>query len=113
MITRKTLISKLIFAATASFPQLSASQDFTSATVLDWDPVSQNALFQPSITMTNIVAMRTGEHDQIVTCINDWYGTEDQQAERHDEILRVLADYPEHHPQGIILAVIEKACGKF
>ncbi|WP_080620828.1 hypothetical protein [Paracoccus yeei] len=81
--------------------------------MLAWPEASQDSFFQSSITMTNIVAMQTGRHDGIVTCINEWYGTAELQAQQHDHIRVVLADYPDNHPQGIILAVIEKACGSF
>lgn len=116
MIARFHPLTKTAALLALSFPQLAAAAEgegFTSATVLEWDTVSQNALFQSSIGMANLVAMRTGQHDDIFNCINEWYGNPDLQAQRHQEILSVMADYPENHPQGIILAVIEKECGKF
>jgi len=113
MITRKLFIAKAFVLALASFPQFSDAQTFTGETVLTWSEESQNSLFQTSIVMANIVATQTGSHDHMVECINEWYGTEALQAQRHDHIRSVIEDYPEHHPQAIILAVIERACGQF
>lgn len=113
MVTLKPMISKAVLAVTLLCPQLSAAQEFTSSTVLGWDEVSQNALFQSSIGMASLVAMQTGQHAAIFNCINEWYGTPERQAQRHGEILAVMREYPNYHPQGIILAVIERECGKF
>lgn len=113
MIARLRRAAKAAALVLLSFPQLAAADTFTSADVLAWPEASQNSFFQSSITMTNIVAMQTGRYDGIVTCINEWYSTAELQAQRHDHIREVLADYPDNHPQGIILAVIEKACGSF
>ncbi|MFV0513437.1 MAG: hypothetical protein ACK5MY_07380 [Jhaorihella sp.] len=113
MIARNHLIVKVFLPVLALCPQLSIAEEFTSSDVLKWDQSSQNALFQASIVMTNIIATRTGQHDHILECINEWYGTAELQARRHNHIREVLANYPDHHPQGIILAVIEKACGRF
>lgn len=101
-------------ALTLIYPQISLADNFTSATVLEWDRTSQNALFQNSVTMIGIVATQTGQHGEIAECINEWYWEDGEVSPARNEQLRdTLALYPEHHPQVIVLAVVQKACGSF
>jgi len=112
MIYHGRRLSKLLLFIGLTYPQLSVAETFTSAEVLRWQESSQNALFQNSITMAGIVA--TQVRPSIAACINDWYGADEETGQmRYDEIREVLARFPEHHPQAIILAVVEKACGQF
>ncbi|QPH54749.1 hypothetical protein [Pontivivens ytuae] len=104
---------KALFGIALTYPQLVQADDFTSASVLSWEDSAQDSFFRTSIVMTNIVASQTGQHDHIMTCINGWYETQALQAERHQQIRTVMAQYPDLHPQAIILAVIQDACGSF
>lgn len=111
MVARKHLIAKAFALALVTYPQLvSAADMFTSESVLTWEERDQNALFQSSITMIGIVA--TQVRPDIARCINDWYSAS-MIARRQEHIRDVMRQYPDHHPQAIILAVIEKACGQF
>ena len=64
--------------------------------------------------MIAIVASQTGSHGHIAQCIGEWYA-EGAQAEtaRNDQIRAGLRRFPDSHPQAIILAVVQKRCGKF
>ena len=85
---------------------------FTSADVLSWNEEDQNILFLNSILMVGIVATQTDESGRTARCIDDWY-SDDAIPERQDYIRSVLERFPDHHPQVMILAVIEKECGEF
>ncbi|MEM7547711.1 MAG: hypothetical protein AAF367_19465 [Pseudomonadota bacterium] len=101
-------------AVASVYPQNSSANEFTAKQVLDWKETSQNNLFQDSIAMTSIIATQTGRHDHIATCIDGWYFvSDDVRASRNSEIRDALRRFPDSHPQAIILAVIQKACGKF
>ncbi|WP_120632114.1 hypothetical protein [Ruegeria sp. EL01] len=112
MITRNTLFSKAFMTFLMLHPQLVVAGDFTGADVLEWSLESQSSFYQTSISMAGIVAARTGNHDEIVTCINGWYSSS-HQLERNSYIRNKLRDFSTYHPQGVILAVLEEACGDF
>lgn len=112
MIMYRYYLAKLLFAASLFYPQLSSANGFTSADVLQWSHRSQEAMFQTSVTMIGIVATQTGNHGHIARCIDQWTanGTE---AARNDRIRDAMRRFPQHHPQAIILALVEKECGAF
>ncbi|MEM9574875.1 MAG: hypothetical protein AAF870_06560, partial [Pseudomonadota bacterium] len=79
-----------------------------------WSEDSQNNYFQTSITMIGVVATQTGSHAHIATCIDDWYWNEDgANPEINDKIRAAMRQYPDLYPQAIVLAVVERECGKF
>ena len=116
MIARFRTATKAAALLLSSFPQLAAAAEgegFTGADVLAWSEAQQDSYFQTSVGMAAIVAARTGQHEDVATCLNSWYGDTSSQPERNGYIRKKLAEYPSYHPQGIILAVIEEACGDF
>ena len=85
---------------------------FTGEQFLKWSKGSQTSFIETSITMVAIVATQ-GRQD-IAACIDGWYPLEESQKQlRHEEILTTIRRYPDNHPQGIILAVLQKHCGSF
>jgi hypothetical protein len=114
MVIRKYLIAKLIFSVLALCPQLSAAEEFQSAQVLEWSRESQNSLFQSSVTMIGIVASQRDDTSHIARCIDGWYWDGDRaDSEQNDSIRDAMRRFPDYHPQAVILAVVEKACGNF
>lgn len=62
--------------------------------------------------MTGIIATQ-GRQD-IASCLDDWYSSDEAtQKKRHDFIIKIISENPTYHPQGVILAVLEKQCGAF
>lgn len=114
MIAKKTLYAKLALACFALCPQAVLAQGFTSKDVLAWSVPAQDSFFQTSVTMIGIVATQTGQHNHIADCIDTWYGggpaSQPQRSARLRDVMQAL---PDHHPQAVILAVIEKECGEF
>lgn len=94
------------------YPQAVGANNFKSSAVLEWDQSSQDAMFRTSVTMVGIVATQTGEHNHLAECI-DRETASGGEADRNDRIRAAMKRFPSHHPQAVILAVIEKACGKF
>lgn len=114
MIARFCPLTKAAVLLALSFPQLAAADTFTSATVLGWPEAQQNALFQTSITMTGIVATRRDDTSHIARCIDDWYSdAKGTVATVNASIRESMRQLSEYHPQAVIIAVVEKACGKF
>ena len=87
-----------------------AQETYSSGEFLEKSLESQNAYMQIAVTMAGVVA--TQVRPEIAHCIDDWYGGETM-ARRNDHIRSVMRNHPEFHPAGVILAVIQKACGKF
>ena len=111
MIMFNRLFVKGILISLAFHPQVSSAEEFTGEIVLGWSEEAQDHFLATSITMTSIVVGRTGRHGDLESCMTDWYTEKDVRQERHIYIRKKLEAYPSYHPQGIILAVIEEACG--
>lgn len=114
MITLKSLITKVILLVSLTFAQHSYADSFTSADVLKWTEPEQASMFQTSVGMMMVAASQVTARADFVECLDDWYyKTDAVKASRNEAILDAMGRFPEHHPQIIILAVIEKQCGKF
>lgn len=94
----------LIFIAV---PQARADE-FTSAEFLKWPRENQSAYFSVSIGMAGfIVSMRDKPKAR---CLEDWYFKDTTRAE--DAILSTMRRFPEFHPRGVLVAVLQKQCGE-
>lgn len=89
-------------------PQPSSADGFTGQDFDGWSAASQDSYIQTSVTMAGVVFTRT--HGPVARCINDWYFKDGAKAARNDEIRTTVTAYGEHHPAGVILAVILQAC---
>ena len=72
-----------------------------------WGKPSQELYIGASIRMAGIIMSRNSATQS--KCIESWY--QNQKEQRHKAIRKTMKEYPSHHPQGIILAVLEKQCG--
>lgn len=88
------------------------ADSFTGEKFLTWPRDSQESLIQSSIMMTGIIAAQ--HRTDIAGCIDDWYtGDEAVQAQRHEFVIDTIRKNPSYHPQGVILALLQKECGSF
>ena len=96
--------------ASAAFihPQESAADGFTGADFARWSTDSQDSYIQTSMTMAGVVFART--EPQVATCINDWYFSGDRLQARNEKIRGTIIRYLDHHPAGVILAMILQEC---
>ena len=76
---------------------------------LGWNEEAQHAHVGNSILMIAVVASQTAP--QIAMCLDEWYGN--AKEERQAEAVDVMRELPQYTPESVILAVVEKACGKF
>ena len=74
-----------------------------------WSEEAQRAHVGNSILMIAVVASQTAP--EIAGCIDGWYG--DSKEQRQSEAIEVMRELPQYTPEALILAVVEKACGKF
>lgn len=93
----------------AMFTMPAYAEEFTGASLLAWEEKQQDWYFQTSVTMASFIAAQN--QDSLAQCIDKWYFEET--ATKNVEIRQKLTAFSTYHPSGIILAVIEKACGKF
>ncbi|MEM9375601.1 MAG: hypothetical protein AAGA72_05235 [Pseudomonadota bacterium] len=84
----------------------------TSADVLTWAIESQDAYFQTSIGMAGVVASQN--EGPTARCVDDWYFKDRATRQRRNDFIReTMRRFPDYHPAGVILAVLEKQCGSF
>ena len=86
-----------------------AAETFTGAEVLEWSPQGQTSYFQTSIGMAGIIAAQVNRDH--ARCIDNWHAA--QRGQNYPAILEAIRTYPAYHPQGVVLAVLQKACGAF
>lgn len=109
-----SLVRKLIAALFVAYPQISLADGFTGADVLNWTEQQQNNYFQTSVTMIGIVATQVEGREQIAECIDGWYWKGEAADPANNAFIRdAISRYPDLYPQAVILAVVEKNCGKF
>lgn len=85
---------------------------FTSAKFLAWPADSQVSYFRTSIGMVGVIASQMSRN--IAPCIDAWYFADPAvQTQRNEAIRALMRKYPDYHPQAVILALVQKECGKF
>ncbi len=90
------------------YPQMPEAQDqFTSASFLTWDRQNQDFYIRTSVGMAGLIAARNDGSQG--DCVDEWYFGDETAA--NNQILEVMRTYPDYHPRGVIVAVMEKRCG--
>lgn len=105
MLSRKVLaIASLstIVCSTGAF-----GEDFKSSKFLTYAPEAQKSYIITSVVMAGIIAGQN-KPDQS-TCIDRWMA--DHEAAGFSSVKDAMSRFPDHHPSGVIVAVLEKACG--
>jgi hypothetical protein len=84
------------------------AQSFEVADFLKWELSSQRSYIDANVGMASLIA---GQNDKVQgLCIDDWfYGDTDVAT---SEVIEIMKRFKEHHPRAVILAVVEKHCGK-
>lgn len=95
----------LVFAVLVS-PSPARAEMFTSAEFLKWDHDSQGYYFRTSIGMAGLIAKQNDPAQG--DCIDRWYFLNEKNA--HAQIVAAMKRFPQIHPRGVVLAVIEKNC---
>ena len=106
-INRVVLLS-IILIVIVSSPQISVGKVFKSMEFLKWDRESQDYYIRTSVGMASLVSAQSDKTH--AKCLDNWYSAE---KPANDLVLTAMARFPEFHPRGVILAVMQKQCGSF
>lgn len=111
MTLKKLAVSASIALAFTAFnPQNVLAEGFRGKQFLEMPPEQQQYWLNGSIgTLVYIAAFKKAEIGQ---CVNDWYFKE-KRGERNWLILESMKKYPDHQPVVILVALTERACGKY
>ena len=76
---------------------------------MTWSRESQDYYIRTSVGMASLVSAQNDKAH--AKCLDDWYYRDETTG--NDDVLAVMRRFPEYHPRGVILAVMEKRCGSF
>ena len=74
---------------------------------MTWKRPQQEFYMRTTIGMAGLIIRRNQKSQG--DCVDDWYFKNQKTAT--DEMLETMRQYPDYHPQGVILAFVEKRCG--
>lgn len=108
MLSRKTLaLASLCIIVCTRAGIAEADDKFTSAEFLKWAAESQKSYIFTSVVMAGVIAGQNRQEQ--AKCIDRWMG--DNEPAGFPSVKDAMTRFPEHHPTGVIVAVLEKACG--
>lgn len=81
---------------------------FKSSEFLKWKRTSQDFYIETSVGMASLIAGRNNAEQG--ECLDKWYFSD--VTEKNKFVLKTMKRFPDYHPRGVILAVLEKQCGK-
>ena len=98
-----------LLALSAVSPAAQA-EGFTGRDFLAWSQQGQDSYLHTSVTMAGVIASQI--RPPIARCIDDWYFADAAvQKRRNEKIKRTIRQHSEFHPAGVLLAVLQSACG--
>lgn len=97
-------------AITAIYPQNVWAEGFSSREFLEMQPENQKFWLSGAIDTLGHIAAFKGK--VVGQCVIDWYFGE-KVGERNWLILESMKKYPEQTPTVILVALTERACGKY
>lgn len=108
---RNGLISAILVGGLiATYPQISRAEEFTGGKLLSWSEENQNFYFQTSVGMAALVSTQSDKKRS--QCISEWYfDAQTGNKSGNDAIRSAISEFADYHPQGVIIAVLQKACG--
>lgn len=112
IMTRRIVTASVIAFTLLTCPQTQAKEETTVRDFLKWERSKQDSFLTVSIMMAGVIAtqIRPGFAD----CIGKWYSLDrEKNLERHTEVLEVMNNFQDFIPGGIVVAVLQKECGKF
>lgn len=96
------------FAAVLLFNKPSSAKDvFKGSDFLEWSRHNQESYISNSAGMAVLILGRFNKEQAL--CMSDLF---DDEQSIYDFALESIAKFPDYHPRGTILAVLEKRCGK-
>ena len=89
------------------YPQEIHAEGLIANELLNWTPQNQRFYIQTSITMAGVIASQSDKEK--ARCIDGWHQRQSEQ--QYASVVDAFRQYPAYHPQGVILAFVQKACG--
>tara|TARA_B100000749_G_C18231407_1_gene384394 strand:+ start:150 stop:491 length:342 start_codon:yes stop_codon:yes gene_type:complete len=77
----------------------------------EWDETAQRGFVSTSVVMAITIASQVDK--ELTHCIDDWYGEGETRRARQDQVLEIIRSRQAYQPNAVLLAIIQKACGKF
>ncbi|MGJ8690803.1 MAG: hypothetical protein ACSHXZ_14935 [Gammaproteobacteria bacterium] len=89
-----------------------ASKNVRIKEFLTYDYNSQDYYLKATIDAATVIAAQIRKDMSL--CIADWYSDDPGTIkQRNTEILTIMEEYPDSYPIAIIIAVLQKQCGRF
>lgn len=86
-----------------------AEEGFKSSKFLTYPAESQKGYIGASVMMAGSIAAQNKVEQ--ARCIDEWAAKHDPTGFR--PVTEAMQKFPDYHPAGVILAVLQKACGSF
>ncbi|SFO40785.1 hypothetical protein SAMN04488056_105249 [Cohaesibacter marisflavi] len=103
-------ITAIAFAS--SMPTYAASESVKTKEFLTYDYASQEYFIKLTINTATVIA--TQIRPDMAQCIASWYGDTPAETKKKDaEILATMKRLPETYPSAVLIAILQKHCGKF
>ena len=84
----------------------------TAREFLTWRKEQQDSFIQSSLLMAVTIAAQFDQ--KFGDCIVDWYTNDPNIVEKRNfEILEMMEKHQEFRPSSVLLAVVQKQCGRF
>lgn len=86
-----------------------AQETFKSAKFLTYSAEAQKSYINSSVIIASLIASQNSRTQ--ADCLHDWSGK--HVGGGYQPVIDAMRRYPDDHPSGLILAVLQKACGSF
>jgi len=109
-LAKRSIVGSIGLLVLLLYPQNVWAEGFKNKDFLTMQPEQQKFWLHGAIeSLGHVAALKKQE---LGKCVYDWYFG-DQIAKRNALILASIEKYPEHTPTTILLALTERACGKY
>lgn len=110
--TKFTLAASVFALVLSFYSQALANEETTNKEFLTWEKSQQDSFIAISVLTASVIATQVKQ--EMAECIGRWYNLANGGSDaRHAQILDIMTEYPDNIPSGIVVAVIQKECGKF
>ncbi|WP_439543306.1 hypothetical protein [Hyphomicrobium sp.] len=86
-----------------------ADDGFKSSKFLTYPAESQSSYIGTAVMMAGVIASKNVPEQ--ARCIDKWAAT--HIASGYQPVIEAMQNFPEYHPTGVIIAVLQKSCGSF
>ena len=98
----------VVFLAISS-TSVQAQNGFKSSDFLKYASSERENYITIAAGMAGVIA--TQNNAQQAKCVNGWIAQ--NRSTGYADVIQTMQKYPSYHPHGVIIAVLQKACGSF